>query len=1195
MRSAAVREEIVGSIRNICQGYITIAWLAACACLLFSACSGHGAGLVSAEPAGETAAAATVELAALDSPEGVDPGVWEDIREAFATLEVRSTSVSAPLNEANRIESLTCLSDDGTWQITWQYRNVGDYNQDGTVGVSDLTPVGVHYGKTSSSPDWETARLADGNGDGLIGLSDITPLGQNYGHRVDGYYLEVSTDPEPGGWELVVDLPFSAAVAVEGQAVLRFYVDLPDNPIEQSFRATPYCNRDATGNPESGVEGAAVVVSENQRGDWWMEFSDRRHSCFSNHTGPVTNHIWWSLDLGGAYSSQPVYNAQGTILVGGANGLYFVEPDGGGYWCLGTPEPVQTSAAIARDGTIYFGCDDGNLYAVAPDGAVEWTYQTGGPVTASPAIADDGTVWFGTADDRLLGLNPDGAVLHDLSSAYSPVCSPAISNDGKVFLSLGDWLDEYYVFDGTEIHTGDLDLNFVSLVQLEVYKQLEDSEDWDFTTTEAWTIQNNYSAVIKDVASDNYETYNYFLFHLERSAYRAYYSLFQGPGTTFFFLNEDRRLEKYSLAGNEYNQPELHWTSENPMYMASVDGTGACYGRFDEHLNAFNTDGTLRWQLQGSFRGATVIGPDNNLLVRTSDGGLVSIGGDLDGTLPEAVTAPSAIYNDYYNTIYLRWDPANGAEHYEVYRDDLVEPLQVKDVVDVSDNGYYSIADDTVLPGLPYYYKVRAVNSVGPGGFSPSVPGPARVPAPESLTASQGTSADTITLEWSAVELATGYRVYCDVYDEDSAPLAELAASSTTWDHTTRTDWDEHTYFVTAFNNYSVSLASEATGWLIRGTGDTGPGDWVTYEHDSGRSNRSNITGPATSNIAWEFQPDQRFINGSASFNTLRTGEQGSLYCQCYQHPYSIFGLDSSGELRWTYETSTSLFTIFADGTLGLSGSPMGLLASNGVYTGDLELSSGGLILLPGGEYLTNLSTQLTRYNSDGSVAWQLPIADPYTGSGAAVAPDGSIYQILRAPEETTKQGPGDPDPWGGYQTYVYSIHAVNPDGTERWLRENTGSHDLLAIDGPAVFLSTDESTLALDTTDGATRWSFPVTGLLAADHLGRLVLATEYSLVVFDGEGGVAWEYVFPDGFTCDDAAVVDLASKVYLTIHDGDSHLIRYLCFDSAGTQLWSHELEQAAVPGPMVINQDGSLVCPYTRYEVDDRRASLIAFGE
>ena len=66
-----------------------------------------------------------------------------------------------------------------------------------------------------------------------------------------------------------------------------------------------------------------------------------------------------------------------------------------------TAAPVASSPAIAADGTVYVGSDDGTVWAIGLNGDVRWTYKTGGTVFSSPAIAPDGTVYVGSADGRL--------------------------------------------------------------------------------------------------------------------------------------------------------------------------------------------------------------------------------------------------------------------------------------------------------------------------------------------------------------------------------------------------------------------------------------------------------------------------------------------------------------------------------------------------------------------------------------------------------------------------------------------------------------------------------------------------------------------------------------------------------------------------------------------------------------------------
>jgi len=79
----------------------------------------------------------------------------------------------------------------GTWvDLTWDERNIGDYDNGGEVGISDITPMAMHYGAGTGTPPQELTpeeELADGSGDGKVTIEDITPIAINYGLRLDGY------------------------------------------------------------------------------------------------------------------------------------------------------------------------------------------------------------------------------------------------------------------------------------------------------------------------------------------------------------------------------------------------------------------------------------------------------------------------------------------------------------------------------------------------------------------------------------------------------------------------------------------------------------------------------------------------------------------------------------------------------------------------------------------------------------------------------------------------------------------------------------------------------------------------------------------------------------------------------------------------------------------------------------------------
>jgi len=117
----------------------------------------------------------------METPEGVDESLFSNLKSALAgqlrTLNAeRGTSriaSSPPTCDANRVDDLALIDNgDGTYALTWSYRNVSDYNQDGIVNVLDITPLAAHF----NEPTDETNESIDGSGDGAITILDVTPL-----------------------------------------------------------------------------------------------------------------------------------------------------------------------------------------------------------------------------------------------------------------------------------------------------------------------------------------------------------------------------------------------------------------------------------------------------------------------------------------------------------------------------------------------------------------------------------------------------------------------------------------------------------------------------------------------------------------------------------------------------------------------------------------------------------------------------------------------------------------------------------------------------------------------------------------------------------------------------------------------------------------------------------------------------------
>jgi len=184
---------------------------------VLAGCGGGSAG-TSPLPAGEAAPSlgdALTELDAQQAPAGTDPAVFETLRaELRRQLEQKQGSQlekAPPTADRSRTE-LSWDEDSAT--LSWRYCSSGDYDQNGEVSVSDLTPLGVHFGKEAAEqsqsvidqlaggpgapPFGLTAieGVVDGDQNGQIGISDITPIGQNFYASVSAYWVYAGSEAE---------------------------------------------------------------------------------------------------------------------------------------------------------------------------------------------------------------------------------------------------------------------------------------------------------------------------------------------------------------------------------------------------------------------------------------------------------------------------------------------------------------------------------------------------------------------------------------------------------------------------------------------------------------------------------------------------------------------------------------------------------------------------------------------------------------------------------------------------------------------------------------------------------------------------------------------------------------------------------------------------------------------------------------
>lgn len=174
----------------------------------------------------------------------------------------------------------------------------------------------------------------------------------------------------------------------------------------------------------------------------------------------------WTYKTEGYIQSSPAVDREGTIYFGANQGkipafgfLYAIKRNGAEKFpAFRTNEDIDSAPAIGPGGEIYFGCWNGVFYALLPNGTKKWEFTVGGSapyIASSPAIGQDGIIYFGMGDllepgkSALIALTPGGIELWRRTVGNAVDSSPALGPDGSIYF--GSW--DHYIYglnrDGT--------------------------------------------------------------------------------------------------------------------------------------------------------------------------------------------------------------------------------------------------------------------------------------------------------------------------------------------------------------------------------------------------------------------------------------------------------------------------------------------------------------------------------------------------------------------------------------------------------------------------------------------------------------------------------------------------------------------------------------------------------------------------
>ncbi len=155
----------------------------------------------------------------------------------------------------------------------------------------------------------------------------------------------------------------------------------------------------------------------------------------------------WAFDIGSPIDSSPAVADDGTVYVGANNGYLYGTVTGNTETLrVFISNLLQTvSPAIGADGMVYTGSANRNLVSVTPSGTTE-SIAVGSGAVSTPAIGENGAIYVGSGDFSLYAFDADGTFRWSFPTGGA-VTRPAVGGDGTVYAGSADG-SLYAVTDG---------------------------------------------------------------------------------------------------------------------------------------------------------------------------------------------------------------------------------------------------------------------------------------------------------------------------------------------------------------------------------------------------------------------------------------------------------------------------------------------------------------------------------------------------------------------------------------------------------------------------------------------------------------------------------------------------------------------------------------------------------------------------
>jgi outer membrane protein assembly factor BamB len=324
-------------------------------------------------------------------------------------------------------------------RVKWQYKSTGSAVSHPAVGSDGTIYVGTSRGLQAVSPDGNSLWMATLN---QAGVPVVSGDGTIYLDIQHGLMFGVSQDGQLV-WRPQFGLTGFGAPPALGPGPTLYFLNttadtfplVPNSSEERLWSLAslppgmqvPRIRLPWTGGTDLLLRHTAPVLTRN--GSVLVPYHNVLRSISAHGS------LEWESQLTSGTLGQPALANDGSIYVGDDQGVLFAaEPSGSVKWRF--EAGVTGTPVIDTEGVIYF--TDGNaVYAVNPDGALKWksSPQPNVRFLTSPALAADGTLYVG-GEFALVAFRPDGALKWNLH-VYTPTSSPTIAPDGTIYFACG--------------------------------------------------------------------------------------------------------------------------------------------------------------------------------------------------------------------------------------------------------------------------------------------------------------------------------------------------------------------------------------------------------------------------------------------------------------------------------------------------------------------------------------------------------------------------------------------------------------------------------------------------------------------------------------------------------------------------------------------------------------------------------------